>query len=190
MTLAFWEPFRELDQFDRVVGDLFGRDAWARAQAPRTRPLAADLAADKDGYVFRFEIPGVPKDAITISVEDNVLTVSGERTDAFSGDDSKTVYRREIVANSDFRKFDDGLKMTLDIEPERLAGIEARLQEARAAGVCRYGLHRQDSALMTCVVPTPLARDHVHFIDGAAGGYALAAAKLKAASKATVTDAY
>ncbi|MFD1327484.1 DUF3095 domain-containing protein [Mycoplana ramosa] len=92
-------------------------------------------------------------------------------------------YRRDIVANSDFRKFDDGLKMTLDIEPGRLAGIEARLEEARAAGVCRYGLHRQDSALMTCVVPTPLARDHVHFIDGAAGGYAIAAAKLKATLK-------
>jgi hypothetical protein len=90
-------------------------------------------------------------------------------------------YCRDIVANSDFRKFDDGLKMTLDIEPHRLAQIEARLEEAKAAGVCRYGLHRQDSALMTCVVPTPLSRDHVHFIDGAAGGYAIAAARLKAA---------
>lgn len=89
-------------------------------------------------------------------------------------------YRNDIVANSDYRKFDDGLKMTLDIEPHRLAVIEARLEDARRAGVCRYGLHRQDSALMTCVVPTPLSRDHVHFIDGAAGGYALAAARLKA----------
>lgn len=88
-------------------------------------------------------------------------------------------YRSDIVANSDFRKFDDGLKMTLDIEPRRMAQIEARLEAARRAGVCRYGLHRQDSALMTCVVPTPLARDHVHFIDGAAGGYAIAAARLK-----------
>ncbi len=89
-------------------------------------------------------------------------------------------YRSDIVANSDFRKFDDGLKMTLDIEPARLSQIEARLEKAAAAGVCRYGLHRQDTALMTCVVPTPLSRDHVHFIDGAAGGYAIAAAKLKA----------
>ena len=61
--------------------------------------------------------------------------------------------------------------------------------EARAAGVCRYGLHRQNSALMTCVVPTPLSRDHVHFIDGAAGGYAIAAAKLKTAMKAEATAA-
>ena len=90
-------------------------------------------------------------------------------------------YRSDIVANSDFRKFDDGLKMTLDIEPARLSQIEARLEQAADAGVCRYGLHRQASALMTCVVPTPLSRDHVHFIDGAAGGYAIAAAKLKSA---------
>ncbi|MEK1924633.1 MAG: DUF3095 domain-containing protein [Rhizobium giardinii] len=88
-------------------------------------------------------------------------------------------YRREVSRNSDFRKFDDGLKMTIDIAPERLRLIEARLEEAARAGVCRYGLHRQDSALMTCIVPTPLSHDHMHFIDGAAGGYAVAASRLK-----------
>ena len=102
MTLGFWEPFRELDTIDRVVGNLFGRDArdaWERAQSSRTHRLAADLAADKDGYVFRFDVPGVPKDAISISMEDNVLTVSGERTESFSGkNDDSTVYRREIVS--------------------------------------------------------------------------------------------
>lgn len=92
-------------------------------------------------------------------------------------------YRDDIVANSDFRKFDDGLKMTLDLEPQRIEAIEARLEEARLAGICHFGLHRQASALMTCVVPTPLARDHVHFIDGAAGGYALAASRLKNAMR-------
>ena len=29
---------------------------------------------------------------------------------------------------------------------------------------------------MTCIVPSPFADDHVHFLDGAGGGYALAAA--------------
>ena len=33
---------------------------------------------------------------------------------------------------------------------------------------------------MTCLVPSPLRDDHVHFVDGAAGGYATAAIKLKA----------
>ncbi len=33
---------------------------------------------------------------------------------------------------------------------------------------------------MTCFVPTAGASDHLHFIDGAAGGYALAARAMKA----------
>ena len=88
-------------------------------------------------------------------------------------------YRRDLAANSDFRKFDDGLKMTIDVDAEHLERIEARLRQAEAEGVCRFGLHRQDSALMTCFVPTPLMRDHMHFIDGASGGYAMAAMALR-----------
>jgi hypothetical protein len=33
--------------------------------------------------------------------------------------------------------------------------------------------------LITCFVINPMQRDHMHFIDGAAGGYALAATQLK-----------
>jgi hypothetical protein len=42
------------------------------------------------------------------------------------------------------------------------------------------GLHRQDAAMMTCFTPSALRSDHVHFIDGARGGYASAATALKA----------
>jgi hypothetical protein len=92
-----------------------------------------------------------------------------------------TQFKRDLVRNSDFRKFDDGLKMTIDIGIERLSQIEERLKKAAEAGVSSYGLHQQDSALMTCIIPAAMSRDHVHFIDGAAGGYAVAAKNLKAA---------
>lgn len=90
-------------------------------------------------------------------------------------------YKADVARNSDFRKFDDGLKMTIDVDAGHLAKIEKRLKEAAAAGHCRYGLHKQSSALMTCIVPSPFTRDHMHFIDGAAGGYAMAARNLKQA---------
>jgi len=105
-----------------------------------------------------------------------------DRFDITLGDFDPKRYRRDVAANSDFRKFDDGLKMTIDVDAANLARIEARLEEASRAGVCRYGMHRQDAALMTCFVLTPMKRDHMHFIDGASGGYALAATKLKAKS--------
>ena len=89
------------------------------------------------------------------------------------------LYRADVVRNSDFRKFDDGLKLTVDLDPSRLAKLESVLQEAEKAGIARFGLHRQKDALMTCLVPSPFTRDHFHFIDGAAGGYAMAASFLK-----------
>lgn len=88
-------------------------------------------------------------------------------------------YKVEVAENADFRKFDDGLKMTVDLHPAQSAEIEKLLIEAAASGVCRYGLHRQSEALMTCFVPSLHARDHIHFVDGASGGYALAASRMK-----------
>ncbi|WFU92202.1 DUF3095 domain-containing protein (plasmid) [Rhizobium sp. CC1099] len=85
---------------------------------------------------------------------------------------------RDLASNSDYRKFDDGLKMTIDIDLDRLRRIEERLAVGAAAGICRYGLHQQDSALMTCIASSPMSRDHMHFIDGGAGGYAMAAQNL------------
>jgi len=89
-------------------------------------------------------------------------------------------YLREVVENSDFRKYDDGLRMILDCTVELADAIEQRLSVAAAAGIARYGLCRQDAAMMTCFTPSALQSDHVHFIDGARGGYASAAMALKA----------
>lgn len=146
----------------RPVLHFAGVAAEARAQAPPGRRLRARLA-------------------ILLQI---ILSVILHRTGwRLAGFDARR-YSREVSANSDFRKFDDGLKMTLDLDDGGLAQMRARLDKAAAAGVARHGLHRQDAALITCIVPSALQRDHVHFVDGAGGGYAEAARRLKAAQKA------
>jgi hypothetical protein len=89
------------------------------------------------------------------------------------------VYLKQLVANSDFRKYDDALRMVIDCTPELAEEIEHRLADAARAGAVRFGLHRQKAALMTCFAPFPTHADHMHFVDGASGGYALAAAAMK-----------
>jgi len=89
-------------------------------------------------------------------------------------------YVQQVVENSDFRKYDDGLRMILDCTPELERALTQRLTEAASNGLVRYGLHRQDAAMMTCFTPSVMRSDHVHFIDGARGGYASAATALKA----------
>jgi len=91
-------------------------------------------------------------------------------------------YVRQVVENSDFRKYDDGLRMILDCTPELESALQQRLAAAAAKGIIRYGLHRQDAAMMTCFTPSAVRSDHVHFIDGARGGYASAATALKASA--------
>ena len=99
---------------------------------------------------------------------------SGLKTAAF---DAQT-YTGDVAANADFRKFDDGLKMTLDCSAELADAIEARLHAM--SGIATHGTFRQEEALMTCFVPAITERGHVHFVDGAGGGYAQAAVALKA----------
>ncbi|RBP12954.1 DUF3095 family protein [Roseiarcus fermentans] len=88
------------------------------------------------------------------------------------------LYAVEVAANADFRKFDDGLRMTLDCSPAFADKLEARL--AAADAYADWGLYRQKSAQITCIVPSLADRGHVHFVDGAEGGYTLAASALKA----------
>jgi Protein of unknown function (DUF3095) len=89
-------------------------------------------------------------------------------------------YVRQVVENSDFRKYDDGLRMILDCTEELAQALGDRLARAASERIVRYGLHRQDAAMMTCFTPSVMRSDHIHFIDGARGGYASAATALKA----------
>lgn len=91
-------------------------------------------------------------------------------------------YRRQMTLNTDYRKYDDGLIMTVDCTEETVQKIESRLEEARRKGVADYGLHRQKTAVMTCVAPSILRDDHLHFLDGGDGGYTRAAQQMNRAT--------
>ena len=87
-------------------------------------------------------------------------------------------YAADVAANADFRKFDDSLRMTIDCSPSLADKLEARL--ASADDFADWGLYRQKSAQITCFVPSIADRGHVHFVDGAEGGYTMAASAMKA----------
>ncbi len=140
-----------------------GVDVEARSRAPVGKRLAARLRI----------------------ITQIIVTYVLYRTNLSLGGFNARAYSRELVHNTDFRKFDDGLKMTIDVDDATMHGIEAVLQEAAETGICAYGLHSQTSALVTCIVPSVMSHDHMHFIDGASGGYAQAALQMKAMVRAT-----
>lgn len=102
-----------------------------------------------------------------------VLTVTGWSMGSFSAEK----YAGEMVAQSDSKKFDDMLRMIRDCSREEHRKIEEYLTAERQAGRLNYGLHASNEAMVTCLVFH--LEDHIHFVDGCDGGYALAAKRLK-----------
>ena len=88
-------------------------------------------------------------------------------------------YKGDMIQNSDYRKFDDMLRMVVDVTKAQAEEIENHLKAKHEAGEVVYGTHYSDTALMTCFVQSLEPDAHIHFIDGNDGGYAIAARQLK-----------
>ena len=91
-------------------------------------------------------------------------------------------YRREVVANTDFCKYDETLCFVIDCPLEAIEPIQAYVSQCASEQMIRYGMDVSDTALMTCLVTSTANSLHVHFIDGGGGGYTNAAKALKAAA--------
>jgi transcription termination factor NusB len=87
-------------------------------------------------------------------------------------------YKRDVAAATDHRKFDDMLRMVISGTIEQRQRLTEILEQYYQAGKLVYGMHVSDRALLTCLVFEHNDR-HVHFVDGADGGYALAAKAMK-----------
>jgi HSP20 family protein len=83
MALIRWEPVRELNtlqsEMNRLFNTLFDAPAPNGASTVRRWIPAMDLVETDDAFVLRADLPGLSEDDVNIELEDNVLTVSGER---------------------------------------------------------------------------------------------------------------
>jgi Protein of unknown function (DUF3095) len=88
-------------------------------------------------------------------------------------------YAAAMKNHSDYQKFDDMLRMILDCSEEESMRVEEYLRQGRKRGDLSYGIHYSSASLMTCYVNGLEDGQHIHFIDGGDGGYAVAAKQLK-----------
>ncbi len=87
-------------------------------------------------------------------------------------------YKASLVSNTDFQKFDENLRMIISGNAEQRIQLSQYLEQQYQQKQLVYGIHVADRALMTCVI-SDYNLHHIHFIDGANGGYAMAAKALK-----------
>lgn len=88
-------------------------------------------------------------------------------------------YKKSLSSHSDYRKFDEMLRMIIDCSRDQANEIEVYLESLYQEQQVFYGLHRSFNSLMTCFVEDLQDGSHIHFIDGGNGGYAMAAKHLK-----------
>ena len=111
MTLIRWEPFRELDDVFARYSPIFGRLAAAARQgladegddAPAWTPVA-NISETESEYLVKAELPEVAKEDVKVTIDENVITISGERRKEAEHKDEK-VHRVESFYGRFSRSF-------------------------------------------------------------------------------------
>jgi HSP20 family protein len=84
MALVRWEPFRELAALQNEMGRWMNQLAGGagttagNGQSSTWLPAVDVWETDKE-LVLSFDLPGIPEDKIAVELDDNILTVTGER---------------------------------------------------------------------------------------------------------------
>src|SRR5204863_3463175 len=116
-VLTRWDPFREFttlqDRMNRLFQDSFGNQGREEALATSSFAPAVDVYEDEHKITLKIEVPGIDEKDIDIRVENNLLTVHGERK--FEKEEKEENYRRvERQYGSFTRSFN--LPNTVDAE--------------------------------------------------------------------------
>jgi HSP20 family protein len=94
MTITRWSPMRELmgmhDHLNRYFDEAFGSRQGELDYGTWTP--AVDLREEENHFVLHADMPGMKKEDIEVGVENNVLTIRGERK--FESEINKETYHR------------------------------------------------------------------------------------------------
>ena len=118
MALIRWEPVAELNTIQNEMNRLFNTffdqpNAAGRTGASRRWIPAMDLVESGDHYVLRADLPGMSEEDVNVQLEDNVLTISGERKSAHE-QQQEGYYRLERASGS----FSRSLTLPDGVDPE------------------------------------------------------------------------
>jgi HSP20 family protein len=94
-VLTRWEPFREFDSLQNRMNRLF-RDSFSDGReeslSTSTFAPAVDVYEDEHSTTLKLDVPGIEEKDIDIRLENNLLTVTGERK--FEKEEKEENYRR------------------------------------------------------------------------------------------------
>jgi HSP20 family protein len=120
MTFVKFEPLRELDNLNNRLHKFFGEFP-ANIDMGFSFSPRVDIYADDQNIFIEAEIPGLKKEEMKISLQDNILTISGSKKKGNRKDEEKQYFRNEIIYGDFSRSF----SLPEDINPDN---VEAQFE--------------------------------------------------------------
>src|SRR5713101_1947918 len=94
--LTRWDPFREFttlqDRMNRMFRDSFGPEGREESLTTSSFAPPVDVYEDEHNVTLKIEVPGIDEKDIDVRIENNTLTVHGERS--FEKEEKEENYRR------------------------------------------------------------------------------------------------
>ncbi len=121
-NIRTYEPFRASglnDDMDRIFTTLFGGGRQAPSTAGAFAP-ALDVEESDEHFTLHVELPGVDPDEVEITLEENVLTIAGERS--FYADRTADGFRR---VERSFGRFHRAVRLPDRVDAD---GVEATVR--------------------------------------------------------------
>ena len=151
MALIRWEPARELNSLQSEMNRLFNTffdtptTGSGNGGAVRRWVPSMDLVETEDHFVLKADLPGLDAGDVSIEVEDNVLTVSGERRTEHE-EQKEGFYRME----RSFGQFRRSLTLPDGVDAEKIAAtfdkgvLEVRIPKPEERKPRRVAIHVGD----------------------------------------------
>ncbi len=130
MSIVRFDPFRDITSFREDMNRLFAR-TFGESGGTQTWAPAVDVFDTKDAVVLKAELPGLTTEDVDVEIDDNVLTVSGERSFADKVEDGH-YYRLE----RSYGKFSRSLTLPKGIKADEVSAsftngvLEVRVPKA------------------------------------------------------------
>ena len=115
MTLLRFEPMRDLDHLSNRFQRFFDEFPGLQTLDKDTFSPRIDISEDEKSILIDAEIPGVKKENLKITMQDNILTIEGEKKKV-SEEKEKNFYREERI----YGKFKRSFTLPVEVDSEKV----------------------------------------------------------------------
>ena len=111
MRLVKWEPLNEIAYLNNEINKIFNESFKSSVWSP-----AVDVVETKEDYRVKADLPGLKKEEIDISLNENILTIKGERKDLSEVVENSLFSKREIS----YGQYQKQISLGIDVDAEKI----------------------------------------------------------------------